>query len=93
MRCLFLVLFAVVSCTSYSQNRKVMMFTECSLQGAIKLASTNPARLMGLEDRGEVAVGKRADLILFTIEDGEMIIQKTMVAGKVVYSRGQDTTS
>ena len=31
-------------------------------QGA-RLISTNPARAVGLEDRGEIAVGKRADLV------------------------------
>ncbi|GAJ19740.1 unnamed protein product, partial [marine sediment metagenome] len=33
-----------------------------------------------------ISTGKRADLILFTIEDGKLIIQQTIVAGKVVYS-------
>ena len=64
---------------------KVMGFTGCSLADAIRMASTNPARLMGLDHLGEIKEGKRADLILFTLEDGEMIIQKTWVAGKVVY--------
>ncbi len=65
----------------------IMKFTQCSLKDAIQMASTNPARLMGLNNLGEIAPGKRADLILFTIEDGEMVIQKTIVAGKVVYSK------
>jgi N-acetylglucosamine-6-phosphate deacetylase len=42
---------------------------------------------MGLSDRGELTPGKRADLILFTIDDCNMVIQKTIVAGKVVYSK------
>jgi len=65
----------------------IMQFTGCSLGEAIRMASTNPARLMGWSDRGEIAVGKRADLILFTLENGKMVIQKTIVAGKVVYER------
>jgi N-acetylglucosamine-6-phosphate deacetylase len=65
----------------------MMKFTGCSLSEAIQMASTNPARLMGLQDLGEIAEGKRADLILFTIENGELVIQQTMVAGKVVYSK------
>ncbi len=28
-------------------------------------------------------------LILFTLEDGEMVIQQTMVAGEVVYTKEQ----
>ena len=49
------------------------------------MASTNPAKLLGLDDIGEIRPGKRADLILFIIEEGNMVIQKTIVAGKVVY--------
>lgn len=64
---------------------KVMDFTQCSLADAIRMASTNPAKLMGLDHLGEIKEGKRADLILFTMEGGEMHIQKTWVAGKVVY--------
>ena len=65
----------------------IMKFTECSLSDAIQMASTNPAKLMGFSEIGEIKEGKRADLILFTMEDGEMVIQKTIVAGKVVYSK------
>ena len=54
------------------------------------MASTNPAKLMALNDLGEIKKGQRADLILFAIEDGEMIIQKTIVAGKEVYSKDKN---
>lgn len=66
---------------------KVMSYTGCSLGEAIRMASTNPARLMGLDHLGEIKEGYRADLILFTLEDGEMVIQKTWIAGKIVYAR------
>ena len=65
----------------------MMKFTQCSLSDAIQMASTNPAHLMGLTHLGEISEGKRADLILFTIEDGNMVIQKTIVAGNVVYEK------
>jgi N-acetylglucosamine-6-phosphate deacetylase len=65
----------------------IIRFTGCDLKEAIQMASTNPARLMGLEHLGEIEAGKRADLILFTMENGEMVIRQTMVAGKVVYSK------
>ena len=65
----------------------MMKFTQCSLSDAIQMASANPAQLLGLDDIGEIRVGKRADLILFTMEEGKMVIQKTIVAGKVVYSK------
>lgn len=65
----------------------IMRFTNCNLANAIQMASTNPARLMGLENIGEIKQGKRADLILFTIEHDKIVIQKTIVAGKTVYDR------
>ena len=65
----------------------IMNFTGCDLKAAIGMASTNPARLMGLDHLGEISPGKRADLILFTMEDGAMHIQKTLIAGKVVYKK------
>lgn len=64
-----------------------MKFTGCSLEDAIRMASTNPARLLGLDHLGEIKEGLRADLIQFTMEDGEMVIQKTWIAGKVVYMK------
>ena len=65
----------------------IMKFTECNLSDAIQMASTNPAKLMEFSEIGEIKEGKRADLILFTMEDGVMVIQKTIVAGKIVYSK------
>jgi len=65
----------------------MMRFTNCNLGEAIKMASTNAARLLNLGDIGEIQQGKRADLILFTMEDGKMEIHKTIIAGKVVYSK------
>ena len=67
----------------------IMNFTGCSLGDAIQMASTNPAKILQLNDRGEISPGKRADLILFTIENGKMVIQKTILAGKVVYEKQQ----
>jgi len=66
---------------------KMMKFTGCSLGDAFQMASTNPARSLGLDDIGEIKQGKRADLILFTIENDRIVIQKTIIAGKEVYSK------
>ena len=63
----------------------VMKVTGCSLAEAIQMASTNPARLYGLIDRGEIKIGKRADLILFQLIDNELIIRHTYVNGRQVY--------
>ena len=64
----------------------VMKYTKCSLADAVHMATRNPARLYGLRDRGELRPGLRADLILFSIEDDQLHIHKTIIAGEVVYS-------
>jgi len=64
----------------------MLKVTQCNLKNAIQMASTNPAKMLGLTEIGEISQGKRADLILFTIEDEKIVIQKTIVAGKIVYS-------
>ncbi|MEO0668125.1 MAG: alpha-D-ribose 1-methylphosphonate 5-triphosphate diphosphatase [Pseudomonadota bacterium] len=50
------------------------------------LVSNGPARAMGLDDRGEIAVGKRADLVLVDWPKGQTpAIQGTWVAGRAAY--------
>ena len=44
----------------------IMKVTGCSLAEAIRMATTNPARLHNLNDRGKLEPGKRADIILFS---------------------------
>ena len=65
--------------------RHIMKVTGCSLADAIKMSSTNPAKLYGLTDRGSIETEKRADLILFELGDSELVIKKTYVDGKLVY--------
>jgi N-acetylglucosamine-6-phosphate deacetylase len=65
----------------------VIKFTGCTLGEAIDMATRNPARLLSLQDRGEIAVGKRADLILFEFQDGSLDIRKTLVGGEVVFEK------
>ncbi len=66
---------------------KVMEFTECSLKDAIQMASTNPAEFFALKELGAIEKGKRADLILFTMENNEMVIEQTYVKGELVYTK------
>ncbi|MBC8461043.1 MAG: amidohydrolase family protein [Deltaproteobacteria bacterium] len=65
----------------------MMRFTNCSLESAINMASRNPAWVLGLDDVGEILEGKRADLILFTLNDTELVINKTFVSGVLVYQK------
>ncbi len=63
----------------------MMNFTGCSLTRAINMASVNVARIYDLDDRGTLAPGKRADLILFEREGNQLQIKKTYLYGKLVY--------
>jgi len=63
----------------------IMEVAGCSLRQAIRMASTNPAALYGLKDRGRIKPGKRADLILFSLNNNKIEILKTIVEGEVVY--------
>jgi len=65
----------------------VMDFTGCSLKNAIQMASTNPAKMFAMDELGTIEQDKRADLILFTMKNNEMVIEQTFVAGKLVYTR------
>lgn len=65
----------------------VLKVTGCTLEEAVNMATRNPALLYGFDDRGSLETGKRADIVLFRIIDDEIVIEKTIVNGKVVYSR------
>ena len=62
----------------------IMKFTNCSLAEAIQMATINPARLYGMNDRGEIEVGERADLVLFSFGEDDLVVHQTVVAGRVV---------
>lgn len=57
------------------------------LAGAARLVTANPARVLGLHDRGEIARGKQADLIVADAS-GVGHVRMTIRRGRVVYSDG-----
>ena len=63
----------------------IMNFTGCSLTKAINMASGNVARIYGLNDRGTLDHGKRADIIQFERNRNEFMIRKTFLNGKSVF--------
>ena len=65
----------------------IMEVTGCSLADAVQMASTNQSKIFGLTDRGELETGKRADLILFSLDNFNVNIQKTFVKGNLVYEK------
>lgn len=63
----------------------MMKFTGCSLEDAINMASRNVASVYGLNDRGSLSIGKRADLILFEFDGDELKVRKTFLNGEPVF--------
>ena len=60
-------------------NRMLSLgFTETEVA---KMASANPAKLLGLDDRGLLEIGKRADLVAV---DAKGQIKMTMIGGTIV---------
>lgn len=60
-----------------------MNHTKVSLKDAIKTATVNPARLLGMyNNKGSIEIGKDADL---TIIDEKINVYMTIVAGKIQY--------
>lgn len=63
--------------------RNAVRFLELPVPEAIRLASANPAQLLGLGDRkGAIAVGKDADLVVL---DHDLLCCGTMVGGDWVH--------
>ena len=59
--------------------RNMIKHTGASLVDVFKFASYNPSRAVGFLDRGEIAVGQRADLVLV---DYKMKVSRVMLKGK-----------
>ena len=57
------------------------------LAGAARLATLNPARALGLADRGAIAPGKRADLVIAD-DEGVGHVRATLRGGRMIFSDG-----
>lgn len=66
--------------------RNMMKFAGVNLVDAVYMASTNPARNLGLTTKGSIKVGFDADL---TVLDENLEVVMTIVNGKVLYERGK----
>ena len=63
--------------------RNVYKLTNVSLPKAVKMASLNPARVLGLADRlGSIVAGKEANLAVI---DKDLNVYMTIVKGKIMH--------
>lgn len=71
-------------CTADRLVRTMVKLVEVPLADAVMMMSTTPAAILGLQDsKGSIAEGLDADIVLF---DEDINIDKTIIAGKVIYS-------
>src|SRR5262245_47654284 len=68
---------------------KTVQYSDATLDDALRMASANPAELLGVAaDFGSIEIGRRADLILFhwDEENSTLEMTATIVNGEKVYS-------
>lgn len=72
---------SVLTLSSALQN--MMTMTHCSFEDALKMATENPAKILGIFDKkGSIAIGKEADLVVL---DEKKKVVLTVCAGEVAY--------
>lgn len=69
---------------------RIPELSDLDLPAAIRLVTSNPAKAAGLTDRGEIAVGKRADLIAVDLPGGLPQVATVWSNGKQVYGAWYD---
>ena len=62
--------------------RNLLSWESCSLAEALTMASTTPARLLGLDKLGSLALGCAADIVVL---DEGLHVRQTVVGGQVMF--------
>ena len=73
-----------------SPRRAALMLADTGmtdLAGAWSLVSEGPARALGLEDRGSLVAGKRADIVI--LDDKSRRVAATIASGRFTYLSGE----
>jgi N-acetylglucosamine-6-phosphate deacetylase len=65
--------------------RNAVRFLGVPLEDAARMASETPAEILGLAEKGRIALGADADLVILSPEG---TVEETIVAGETVYHRG-----
>ncbi|MEE8589912.1 MAG: amidohydrolase family protein, partial [Spirochaetia bacterium] len=77
--------FAGSVATTNRLVRNMVRLADVPLLQAVEMASYTPARILGVDrNKGSLAVGKDADILIF---DENIGITLTMVQGKVVFQQ------
>ena len=64
--------------------RNMIQLADVSMVDAVKMMTATPARIIGIDkQKGSLVVGKAADIVIF---DESINIDKTIIAGKVLYA-------
>jgi N-acetylglucosamine-6-phosphate deacetylase len=67
---------------------KTVQYSDATLDDALRMASANPAELLGVDEEfGSIEIGRKADLILFRWDDenSSLDVAATIVNGETVY--------
>jgi N-acetylglucosamine-6-phosphate deacetylase len=65
--------------------RTMLLTAEVPMMDAIKMITATPARILNISDKkGELAVGKDADIVIF---DSNINVQMTIINGNIIYQR------
>jgi N-acetylglucosamine-6-phosphate deacetylase len=67
-----------------SAVRNAVKFLDVPLKEAVRMASETPAEILSMPEKGRIAPGADADLVVL---DREGFVQETIVGGKTVYQR------
>ena len=71
--------------TMENSIKNVMLFSGCSLEDAVTMSSTNPAKDLGILSRkGSLDIGKDADIVIL---DNEYNVVKTICRGQVAFEK------
>jgi N-acetylglucosamine-6-phosphate deacetylase len=65
--------------------RNMVRWTDATMIESLRMASEVPARLVGMEHIGRIAVGADADLALL---DDDLHVRMTIIKGEITYQRG-----
>ncbi|GLC88824.1 N-acetylglucosamine-6-phosphate deacetylase [Lysinibacillus piscis] len=62
--------------------RNMQLVTNCSLEELVKMSSYNAAEQLSLANKGRIAQGADADVLVL---DAQLVVHQTIKAGKIIY--------